>query len=82
VSDERIECVECRRVFIWSSGEQDFYREHDLSHPKRCPDYRSQRRADRQSGMRGLAGPPPPATAEAPAGLLAKLKTVLKRLLS
>ncbi len=57
MSDERIECIECGRAFIWSTGEQRFYRERGLSQPKRCPDCRSQRRNESRSGMRGLMGP-------------------------
>jgi DNA-directed RNA polymerase subunit RPC12/RpoP len=57
MSDERIECVKCGRAFIWSAGEQRFYREHRLDRPKRCPGCRSQRRNESRTGMRGLMGP-------------------------
>lgn len=56
MSDEVIECVECGRTFIWSYGEQRFYKEHGLSPPKRCKACRSRRRQERGSGMRGFAG--------------------------
>lgn len=58
MSDQRIQCVECGRTFVWSAGEQRFYRERGLDPPRRCPDCRAERRGERRSGMRGLAGPP------------------------
>jgi len=89
VSDERIQCVKCGRIFIWSAGEQRFYHERGLSRPKHCPDCRSQRRADRQSGMRGLVGPPregqfprPLSTPSTPPSIIDKVKAFLKRLFS
>jgi hypothetical protein len=91
VSDERFECVKCGRIFIWSSGEQRFYHERGLSRPKHCPNCRSQRRADRQSGMRGLVGPPrksmfPPSQPAPPRvaspSIFEKIRAFLKRLLS
>jgi hypothetical protein len=57
VSDEIIECIECGRTFVWSSGEQRYYKEHGLVRPKRCTACRSRRRSDRDSGMRGLIAP-------------------------
>jgi uncharacterized membrane protein YsdA (DUF1294 family) len=57
VSDEIIECVECGRTFVWSSGEQRYYEEHRLVRPKHCPTCRSRRRSQRDSGMRGLMAP-------------------------
>jgi uncharacterized membrane protein YsdA (DUF1294 family) len=57
MSDKIIECVECGRTFVWSSGEQRYYREHRLDPPKRCEACRSQRKSERNSGMRGLMAP-------------------------
>jgi DNA-directed RNA polymerase subunit RPC12/RpoP len=91
MSDERIECVECGRAFIWSSGEQRFYQEHRLDRPKRCPNCRSHRRDERRSGMRGLVGPPglgmPPAPRSttprsASPGFFDRIIAFLKRILS
>lgn len=45
MSDQRIECVDCGRVFTWTEGEQQFYRERGLSPPKRCPDCRRRKRS-------------------------------------
>lgn len=51
MSDQQIECVECGRDFTWSAGEQRYYAEHGFQTPKRCPDCRAHRRAERQPGM-------------------------------
>jgi DNA-directed RNA polymerase subunit RPC12/RpoP len=78
VSDERIECVTCGRAFIWSAGEQRFYRERRLDRPKRCPDCRSQRRDESRSGMRGLMGPQwrPPAASRP--NIFARIRAFLR----
>ena len=91
MSDERIECVECGRTFIWSAGEQRYFREHGLVRPKHCLDCRSQRRNESRSGMRGLVGPPGgswlgasqprPAVTSRPS-IFERIKAFLKRILS
>ena len=48
MSDEIIECVECGRKFVWSHGEQRYYRERKLSAPKRCQECRARRRGRRK----------------------------------
>lgn len=52
VADQRIKCVECGQIFIWSHSEQRYFREHGLTPPKRCRGCRSLRRRDRDSEMR------------------------------
>lgn len=54
MTDQQIECVECGRSFIWSTGEQRYYAERGLQPPKRCPDCRAHRRAEQQTGMAPL----------------------------
>ncbi len=46
---EVIECVECGRAFVWSYGEQRFYRERGLDQPKRCEVCRERRKSQRRS---------------------------------
>ena len=41
MSDERLICVNCGRSFIWSHGEQRFYKERNLAQPKRCKECRA-----------------------------------------
>ena len=57
MSDQSIECIECGRTFIWSYGEQRYYKERGLVRPKRCRVCRSRRRNVRDSGMHGFVGP-------------------------
>lgn len=45
MSDEQIVCADCGRSFTWSYGEQRFYKERNLSPPKRCEDCRTRRRS-------------------------------------
>jgi uncharacterized membrane protein YsdA (DUF1294 family) len=47
MSDQIIECVECGRKFVWSYGEQRYYRERGLSAPKRCEECRARRKHER-----------------------------------
>jgi uncharacterized membrane protein YsdA (DUF1294 family) len=58
MSDETIRCAECGQPFIWSSGEQRYFRERGLSRPKHCRTCRSRRRRDQGSGKKGFSGPP------------------------
>ncbi|MBN2002643.1 MAG: DUF1294 domain-containing protein [Anaerolineae bacterium] len=51
MSDQRIECSVCGRVFTWSYGEQRYYAERNLQRPKRCPDCRTRQRAARSEGV-------------------------------
>jgi uncharacterized membrane protein YsdA (DUF1294 family) len=58
MSDRIIDCADCRRRFVWSAGEQRFYRERGLSAPKRCPNCVSRRRNEQRVGMRSEVGAP------------------------
>ena len=40
-----ITCCECNTTFLFTGGEQKFYEQHKLLHPKRCPKCRDQRKA-------------------------------------
>jgi CxxC-x17-CxxC domain-containing protein len=54
--DQRIQCVECGDEFLFTAGEQAFYREHGLTHaPTRCKKCRTSRK-----GARGADGAPAP----------------------
>lgn len=39
--DKELACQDCQSTFVWSAGEQRFYREHDFTPPKRCPSCRA-----------------------------------------
>jgi hypothetical protein len=42
--DERIECCDCKTTFIWTEGEQTYYKDKGLALPKRCYACRLKRR--------------------------------------
>ena len=45
-----ITCIDCGRPFIWTQSEQQFYKQRNLSAPRRCPQCRSRRRFEQASG--------------------------------
>src|SRR5204863_8891709 len=58
--DQRIKCVDCGEEFLFTAGEQAFYREHNLTHaPTRCKRCRTNRK-----GARGPETAPPSRPAE------------------
>ncbi|MGH7741062.1 MAG: cold shock domain-containing protein [Candidatus Eiseniibacteriota bacterium] len=49
--DQRIKCVDCGEEFIFTAGEQSFYREKGLTNaPTRCKACREKRKTDRGQG--------------------------------
>jgi hypothetical protein len=58
MSGTNLVCVECGRNFLLSYEQQRHYRERRLNLPRHCPECRSRRRYEGQSGMRSLVGPP------------------------
>jgi hypothetical protein len=45
--DKEIECLQCGNKFIWTAGEQKFYKEKGLENqPKTCPACREQRKEE------------------------------------
>jgi CxxC-x17-CxxC domain-containing protein len=54
--DRTVACNDCGSTFIFTAGEQAFYQERGFSDPKRCPDCRAARKAQRSSGGYQSAG--------------------------
>lgn len=55
--DLDITCSECNTPFTFTEREQEYYRERNLTHPKRCKPCRDARRANFSGGAsRGPAG--------------------------
>ncbi|HEX2268962.1 MAG TPA: zinc-ribbon domain containing protein, partial [Pyrinomonadaceae bacterium] len=55
--DLEITCSECSTPFTFTEREQEYYRERNLTHPKRCKPCRDARRANFSGGgSRGPAG--------------------------
>lgn len=51
--DEYLNCVDCSRQFVFSSGEQEFFAMKGFQNkPNRCPDCRAARKGQ-QGGARG-----------------------------
>ena len=44
--DLEITCAECSSPFVFTEREQEYYRERNLTHPKRCKPCRDARRAN------------------------------------
>jgi CxxC-x17-CxxC domain-containing protein len=58
--DKSIKCVDCGESFVFTAGEQDFYRTHGLTHAptrcKRCRDNRKSSRPERGGGGHASSG--------------------------
>lgn len=51
--DKTISCVECGAEFIFSAEDQEFHANRGYQDPKRCPECRQAKRAERVSGGYG-----------------------------
>lgn len=47
--DQSLVCRDCGNQFVWTGGEQDFYKQKGFSAPLRCPDCREKRKNERRS---------------------------------
>jgi CxxC-x17-CxxC domain-containing protein len=55
--DQTIKCVDCGEDFVFTAGEQSFYRQHGLTHaPNRCKKCREARKSQRGGGHGHEAG--------------------------
>ena len=58
IEDKTIKCVDCGEEFLFTIGEQEFYRDHGLTHaPTRCRNCRESRKASRTGHGTGGARP-------------------------
>jgi len=58
LEDKTIKCVDCGEEFLFTIGEQEFYRDHGLTHaPTRCRNCRESRKAQRTGHGTGGARP-------------------------
>ncbi|MBA7507533.1 hypothetical protein ES706_06252 [subsurface metagenome] len=52
-ADKTLTCRDCDRTFVFTVGEQEFYRSRGLQHePSRCPECRTAKRRYGRSGPR------------------------------
>ncbi|MCR4944496.1 MAG: zinc-ribbon domain-containing protein [Clostridium sp.] len=50
MEDKTIVCVDCGKEFVFTKGEQEFYKEKGFENePKRCPDCRRAKKAQRNN---------------------------------
>ncbi len=57
IEDKSITCVDCGEEFLFTAGEQQFYRERGLTNqPTRCKNCRDKRKAGRPAGGGGGGG--------------------------
>lgn len=47
--DKKIECRDCKNMFFFTIGEQEFYAKKNLSTPKRCKKCRERKKQDRNN---------------------------------
>ena len=43
-----IECKDCRQEFVWTAGEQEYYRDRGLTAPMRCKECREKRKREKE----------------------------------
>ena len=54
MEDKTLICIDCGKEFIFTEGEQEFYKEKGFENePKRCPDCRRARKQQNNKGFRG-----------------------------
>ncbi len=54
MGDKTLKCKDCGSDFVFTEGEQAFYKEKGFENePQRCPDCRRARKQQRNSGPRG-----------------------------
>lgn len=52
-ADRTLTCADCGQEFVFSASEQQFYTDRGFSDPRRCPDCRRARKAQRQGSTGG-----------------------------
>jgi hypothetical protein len=53
MKDKIIICQDCQQEFVWTGGEQEFYKEKNLSQPLRCLVCRAIYKKAQQDQFRG-----------------------------
>ena len=50
MADKTLSCKDCGKEFVFTEGEQEFYKEKGFENePQRCPDCRRARKQDRRN---------------------------------
>jgi len=53
VPDKKIVCRDCKSLFVFDEGEQEFFKERNYSDPKRCPGCRKNHRDTKKARNEG-----------------------------
>ena len=70
-SDKTLNCRECNKTFLFTAGEQDFFRQKGLvNEPGRCPECRVKRRQQASTGST-------PVPTDTPASIVREVSTVV-----
>lgn len=48
-SDQTLICSDCGKQYVWTAGEQDFYKQKGFEAPHRCPECREKRKNERRA---------------------------------
>ena len=57
--DKSLTCSDCGKAFTFTAEDQEFFRTKGYTNePKRCPDFRQTRKAERQGSSGGSYGAP------------------------
>jgi uncharacterized protein with PIN domain len=52
MADKKLVCKDCNEEFLFTEGEQEFYKEKGFENePQRCPDCRKARKQNRYNNM-------------------------------
>jgi hypothetical protein len=55
MADKTLVCKDCQKEFVFTEGEQAFYKEKGFENePQRCPDCRRARKQERRQNDRGF----------------------------
>jgi hypothetical protein len=55
--DVEIVCADCKKAFLFTAGEQQFFAERGFTPPKRCKPCRDQRKARRNAAQHSTERP-------------------------
>ena len=48
--DKELTCSDCGNIFVFTASEQNFYQTKGFTEPKRCPEDRAKRKAQKEAG--------------------------------
>lgn len=50
--DQTLTCIGCREEFVFTKGEQEFFKDKGFTPPRRCPECRRRRKAEKDKENR------------------------------